>query len=554
MIPLSGIDIASILPFSIVVFAAIVVLFLEVFQRPSQSRGYLAGITAGGFGVAAAVALLLTSVPGSMTFGGTAALDAYTQVMTVVFCLGGAMAALSAPRYLEAQSVDRGEFYALLLFAVSGMIIMAASTDLITLFIGIEIQSVSAYALTAYLRPSGRSAEAGLKYFLLGAVASALLLYGMAMLYGATGSTNLVAIGEALSGAAPASGEQLAERALDGLVGFAQGVDPSGGLAWHRANGALPIAALGLVFVIVALATKVAAAPFHMWAPDAYTGAPTPAAGFLASSVKLAGFAGLLRLLSTALFSEEARIGEFGWVQIVLWIALLSMVVGNLSALLQTNLKRMLAFSSVAHAGYLMVGVAALGHGAGNADAIAGVVVYGFAYTLSTIGAFAVIAWFAARDRELETLEDLNGLGQSHPWAGAALTVFLLSTAGFPGTIGFIGKFMLFRDALVSTSETPGSLFFIVVIVAGLLASVVGAAYYFRAILHLYARKPRREVVGLNDSGARMLIVAAALLTLWFGLVPGRIVDLGRDAAQGLLGRFDGGYIAPSGDGDDTAE
>ena len=545
MNPLSGIDLASAMPFALLVLFGIVCLLLEVFQRPSQSRQYISRVAAAGFGVTALTAFSLMGLPGTTVFAGSAAFDGFSQVMTMVFCLGGAMASLTAPRYLDEQGIDRGEFYALLLLAVSGMVMMVSAVDLMVLFVGLEIQSIAVYGLTGYLRRSPASAEAGLKYFLLGATASAMMLYGIALLYGATGSTNLVAIGEALGGGSDAGASSASQAIMNGIVGMAQGIDPANNAYWNHANGSLPIAAAGLILLAVAFLTKVAAAPFHMWAPDAYCGAPTPASGFMAATVKAAGFAAFVRVLALALFSEEARMGDYGWVQIVMWVAGISMVVGNLTALVQTNVRRMLAFSSVAHAGYLLMGVTALGYGAGNANATSGMVFYLFAYTLATLGSFGVIAWFGRRDEEAESFDDFNGIGYTHPWAAAALTVFLFSAAGFPGTAGFIGKFMLFSDAIgaAGTAEHSGGLVFLAVV--GLVSSVIGAAYYFRLVLHMYTRKARREIVGLNDSVARIVIVAAAVLTLWCGLVPATWSGLAQTAAQQLLGRADGGYESP---------
>jgi NADH-quinone oxidoreductase subunit N len=243
MNPLSGIDLASAMPFALLVLFGIVCLLLEVFQRPSQSRQYISRVAAAGFGVTALTAFSLMGLPGTTVFAGSAAFDGFSQVMTMVFCLGGAMASLTAPRYLDEQGIDRGEFYALLLLAVSGMVMMVSAVDLMVLFVGLEIQSIAVYGLTGYLRRSPASAEAGLKYFLLGATASAMMLYGIALLYGATGSTNLVAIGEALGGGSDAGASSASQAVMNGIVGMAQGIDPANNAYWNHANGSLPIAA-----------------------------------------------------------------------------------------------------------------------------------------------------------------------------------------------------------------------------------------------------------------------------------------------------------------------
>ena len=270
-----------------------------------------------------------------------------TRAFTVLFCVAGFCSALMAPAYLKSHHVDRGEYYALLLFSAAGMMLMVAAGDLITFFVALEIQSVAIYALAGYLRRSPRSAEAGMKYFLIGAFATGILLYGIALVYGATGTTKLTEIG-AMIGGSGASVAGLVDASQQAALVAAAGFDESVPAGLHDFGGMLmhvPLLSIGVVLIVVGFGIKLAAVPFHMWAPDVYTGSPTPIVGFMAAAVKVAGFGALVRIISLALFDGDLRMGPTGWVQVTFWMALLSMVVGNLAAVVQTNVKRMLAFS-----------------------------------------------------------------------------------------------------------------------------------------------------------------------------------------------------------------
>lgn len=528
---LNGFDIASVIPFAVASFFATIVLMLEVFQRQYESRAYLSFVTAIGAAATGASALLVGGLGERVTFGGMNTLDGFSSTLTILFALAAGLTALASPRYLEEQGVDRGEYYALILFATGGMSMMASAGDLVTFFVALEIQSVAIYALAAYGRRSAKSAEAGLKYFIIGAFASALLLYGIALVYGATGSTNLVEIGNVLSAQRDSGNLDLeAQRAiLSAAAGFdashAQFVLNFGQMGLH-----IPLVAVGMVLMLVAFFVKVAAVPFHFWAPDVYTGSPTSVVGFMAAAVKAAGFAGLVRVLLVAFFGYEMRMGEYGWFQIVFYVALASMVLGNLVAMVQKNVKRMLAYSSVAHAGYILVAVAAMGFGVGNAEYLSAFVFYAFAYTFGTVGAFAVLAYLGKWQHEAEEFEDLNGLGFKYPWLGAALSLFMLSSAGIPPSAGFTGKFLLFKAAIDAASNgaedgAPGSRMLIALVVAGILTSVAGVYYYLKVLVHLYMHKPVKQVEALENSGAKFAIIVCALLTLWFGLFPNSLIE-----------------------------
>lgn len=549
----TGIDFASVLPATIAACFGTIVLFLEVFQRPSFGRGYIAYVTAFGCALTALAAWLVGRSDPAVTFFGMNNLDGFGMTMGVLFAAAGGLATLVAPNFLAEQRVDRGEYHALILFAVCGMSLMATAGDFVVFFVGLEIQGVAIYALAAYLRPSSRSAEAGMKYFITGAFASAVLVYGIAMIYGATGTTNFAGIGEALGGGLggdPAMA--LSDAARRGIMAAAAGFDAGAPDLVTRNYGGmavdLPIVSIGIIMIIVAFMVKVAAAPFHMWAPDAYTGSPTPVVGFMAAAVKMAGFAALARILAVAFFDEGSRMGDFGWVQILFWISLLSMVVGNLAAIVQSNVKRMLAYSSVAHAGYILVAFVAMGYGAGNIDLSSGIVFYGFAYAFGTVGAFGALAYLGKRGMEAEEYDDLNGLGFKYPWLGAALSIFMLSSAGIPPTAGFMGKFLVFKAAVDASVDGAargfvGDHLLIVLVTAGILTSVAGVYYYLRVIVHLYMKKPVRASGSLPHGGARFAILACAVLTLWFGLLPGRLSQASEDAVGQMNERADGVYV-----------
>lgn len=542
---ISGIDILSTLPFIVAIVFGMLVLLLEAFQREAASRQYLSWIAALGFAATAFTAWSLRGAPPQLTFQGMNYLDGYSQVMTLLFCFAGAATSLIAPRFLAAHGADRGEFHALLLFSVGGMITMITAADFVVFFMALEIMSIAVYALAAFVRSSKKSGEAGFKYFILGAFASAILLYGIAMIYGATGTTSFEGIAQALSADAN-SMSAVAARAQDAIAAAAAGVEVQD--AMRGALESRSLATVGLLFILVAFFFKIAAVPFHMWAPDAYGGAPTPVVGFMAAAVKAAGIAALFRILAVAFFAEELRMGPLGWVQLVFVIALLSMVVGNLVAIVQQSVKRMLAYSSIAHAGYLLVGFVAVGYGVGNIDAGSSLVFYLFAYTFATVGAFGALAWLGKRHNEIETYEDLNGLGYKYPWIGFVLVIFMLSSAGIPPAAGFMGKFLIFREAIDASAVSGNSLFagngaMIGLVTVGILVSLAGVYYYLRVIVHLFMMKQEREVAEKNFGGAKLAIIACAFLTLFFGIFPGKLVNVSNEAVGQMDGRADGVYM-----------
>ncbi|TVR02936.1 MAG: NADH-quinone oxidoreductase subunit N [Deltaproteobacteria bacterium] len=553
---ITPIDIASTLPFIVLCLFGMVVLLLEVFQRQGQSRSYLAYVSAVGFATAAFSAWLLMGVEGQLVFHDMNYIDGFSKVTALLMCTAGAVTCLIAPRYLAELNADRGEFYALILFSAGGMIMMVSAADFIVFFMALELMSIAVYALAAYVRSSRVAAEAGFKYFLMGAFASAIMLYGIALVYGATGTTNLAAIGQLLSyGAASGSVDPallLSKVSEQGALAGAAGYDTTTGdllmLNYGSGTANMPLLYLGITLVIVSAVFKVGAVPFHMWLPDAYSGAPSPVGAFMASAVKAAAFASLLRLLALAFFDYELRMGPMGWVQVTFFLALLSMAIGNLVAIAQTSVKRMLAYSSIAHTGYMLVAITAMGYGVGDLDLGASVVFYLFAYVFGTVGAFGILAYLTRSRYYVERFSDLNGLGYRYPALGVAMTLFMLSSAGIPPTAGFIAKFQVFKAAVIAygagvEAGEPGALLLLALVVSGILFSVVGVYYYLKVIVHLYMRDPVREVTASDSGPARVGISVCAIATLVIGLFPGPLLNLSEQAMSQMEGRHDGVYV-----------
>ncbi len=421
-------------------------------------------------------------------------IDRFTLFFTFLLCLGGGLAALLAGGYLPEHRIDRGEFYPLLTFSTVGAIALAAAEDLLTLFLALETMSLGVYCLTGFRRASPRSTEAAIKYFLLGSFAAALLLYGGALLYGATGHTDLPGIRAAI----------------------VAGTAPGG----HVNAGLVLIAA---ALVLAGLLFKVSAVPFHMWTPDAYEGAPTPATGYMAVAVKSAAFAVLLRVLLVA-FGQPELTSFAGWPPIVAFLAVLTMTVANLVAGRQESVKRMLAYSSIAHAGYVLVGVVSTIRE--GADAQGSVMFYLLVYTASTIGAFGALILCGSRGAEAVSYEDLAGVGKRHPTAALAFSLFLLSLAGVPPTAGFFGKFYVVRAAV------GANLYPLAVILV--LNSLLGAYYYLRVLVFMYMREPApgaAVATPMRSGYVATALIVAAVLVVMLGIWPTTSLQMAIEAA-----------------------
>jgi NADH-quinone oxidoreductase subunit N len=421
-------------------------------------------------------------------------IDRFTLFFSFVLCVGAALASLLAGGYLPEHKLDRGEFYPLLIFSTVGCIVLAAAGDLLSLFLGLETMSLGVYALTGFRRASARSTEAAVKYFLLGSFAAALLLYGGALLYGATGKTDLVGIRNVLASGVVQKGSSMA------------------------------IVAVATVLVLAGLAFKVSAVPFHMWTPDAYEGAPTPATTYMAVAVKSAAFATMLRVLVVAFGDETFASWATGWPPVVALLALLTMTVANLIAGRQESVKRMLAYSSIAHAGYVLVGVVATTRP--GTDAQGSVLFYLLAYSVATVGAFGTLILCGSRGAESVSYEDLAGIGKRHPGAALAFSLFLLSLAGVPPTAGFFAKLYIVRGAI-------GGGFYLMAVLL-LLNSALGAYYYLRVLVYMYMREPAPGApvaVPMRSGYVVTALVVAAAMVLLLGLWPNLSLDLANAAA-----------------------
>lgn len=473
-------DTAPLIPELIVIAFALLVLAVDLTRR---GRGALFLVSLAGVVLSALVCLFW--VHGGVVFAGSFIRDSFTLALDLIALMIGALTLLLSVGYVRRKGIECGEYYSLLLFATAGMMLIAGAGDLVIVFLGIEILSVGSYVLAGFFRKNALSNESSLKYLLLGAMSSAFLLYGMAAIYGLTGHTNLKAIGEALPAAAQAS--------------------PF-------------LTYIGMGMLIVGFGFKIAAVPFHMWTPDVYEGAPTAVTAFFTSGPKAAAFAGLLRVFVTGLGGVSGQ-----WTGVIAALAIVTMTVGNIGAIAQHEIKRMLAYSSIAHAGYLLIGVAAPGE-----MGLSAIVFYLVAYALMNLGAFAAIAALE-KDGEIRTeLKDMAGLAKKKPGVALALTIFLISLGGIPPTAGFVAKFYIFSAAVKS-----GMVFLAIV---GVLNSLVSVFYYLRVTVVMYMRERTEPWHDVSmDWAARTAIVASSIATLLLGIFPSRLWEAAKRAATGFF-------------------
>ncbi len=485
----------ALVPETLLTAGSLVLMLVVAWRHEGPEDQRLAGHVALVTLVATLVAVLgfwIADVRAADPAAGMLALDGFRYATATVFLLGALLAVLLSLGYLHRERIVVPEYYLLLLLATVGMLFMGGGTDLIVIFLGLELMSVAVYVLAGINRRSVFAAEAALKYFLLGAFASGFFLYGIALLYGATGSTHLAVIHEAI-------------RTLD------------------LASNTMLLIGIGML--LIGFGFKVAAVPFHMWAPDVYEGAPTPVTAYMAAAVKAAGFAALVRVILQGLGAADGVwAADAVWREGLWWLAAVTMVGGNLIALAQRQVKRMLAYSSIGHAGYLLVAVAS-----GTTLGAAAFLFYILAYTLMTLGAFAVLAG-AGRGGEREVrIDDLSGLASRRPWLAFAMAVFMLSLLGFPGTAGFIGKWYI----LSATIDTGQGL--LAVILVG--ATVVSAGYYLPVIMAMYMQPPVSESAHRDtrvEGAARWVVMATAVLLLLFGVWPNRVLDVARAGSADL--------------------
>jgi NADH-quinone oxidoreductase subunit N len=487
-------------PLAALVLGGLLVILLDAFSREGTSRKWLMYFSVASCGIALLSAIGLwqslgTSGPRSL-FSGMLIADRFGMLLVIGILAASILTLLLSSDYMREHAVEYGEYYALVLFAASGMVMLVMSSDLVTVFLGIETMSLGVYVLTGSFRRHRRSTEAAMKYFLTGAFVSGFLLYGIALVYGMTGTTNLAGIGAA-------SGR----------------VDTS------------LVFLIGVFMLLASFFFKIAAVPFHMWAPDAYEGAPTPVTAFMSAGVKAAGIATLLRVFTVAFGGEVLPFGRMGWATTITIVAALTMTLGNLVALRQDNVKRMLAYSSISHAGYLLLGVAAAGLAtseATRAAAVSSTQFYLLAYTFTAIGAFGVVAWIGSKGDERQMLDDWAGLGTRHPAAALAMTIFMLSLGGVPPLAGFFGKFYVFRAAMA----VEGSPLTWLVIVAAL-NSVASIFYYLKVVMAMYFRDPAREAKPLRSGAVVAALAIAAAFVVQMGVLPNSWIALAAGSAMG---------------------
>ena len=455
---------------------ALVLLLADLFLKKKES---LAALSIVGVGV---VAFTLIGSSGS-PFGGMFIADGYSSFFKINFFINLILSVLISIKYIGIERVNFGEYYSLIALSTLGMMVMASAADLIALYLGLELMALSTYILAGFIRHDIKSNEAALKYFLLGAFSSAFLLYGISLIYGLTGTTDIKAIASYIT--------------EKGLVGN-------------------PALSLSMILFAVAFGFKIAVVPFHMWAPDAYEGAPTSITAFMSVGPKAAGFAVLGRVFMIAFASLK-----FEWILVLIPLSILSMAVGNIVALAQTNIKRMLAYSSIAHAGYALIGIIAA-----NTDGLASTMNYLIIYAFMNMGAFAVVIMLRTEGFKGDSITDYEGLAKTHPFLASLMLIFMFSLTGIPPTAGFIGKLYVFMSAI-----NAGYTWLILVAVV---FSVISAYFYLRIVMYMYMREPKVEVSTSKSGSLRVALGVTAVMVLAIGVYPSYLVKLAKAALSGF--------------------
>ena len=467
-----SIDLISLAPVLVLSVFAVGVLVLDLFCGKNKTAVIFVSLV--GLLLAAISSLAKLNLP-AYSFTDSYIVDHLSVFFIFIFCFSSAMAILLSIDFNRREGIRFGEYYSLILFCTVGMILLASSTDLIMVFLGIEIVSICLYVLAGIRRNSPKSNESALKYFLLGAFATGFLLYGMALIYGTTGSTNLMKIADAIH---------------------------NGGV------NSQPLLLLGVVLLVVGFGFKVSSAPFHMWTPDVYQGAPTPITAFMAVGPKAAAFAALFRIFTDALPELSST-----WENLIIVIAVLSMFIGNFGAIVQTNVKRLLAYSSVSHVGYILLAVLAK-----SELGTASLLFYMLSYSFMIFGAFAIVIIIGRAGQENQEIESYSGLGYKHPILALSMTVFLLSLGGLPPFAGFIAKFYIFSAALQEG--------YLMLVIIAVLNSAISFYYYLKIIVFMYMKEPSTEIK-VSLSPITCIIVAIAVFgTIELGIFPDTIIAL----------------------------
>ena len=471
-IPTPAIDLISLAPVLVLTVFGILVLVTDLFI--GKDKSVLVFFSLIGLLMAAISSFAKYNLP-VYSFNGAYVVDHLSVFFTFIFCISSALAILVSIDFNKREGIKVGEYYSLILFCTVGMVLLASSTDMIMIFLGIEIISISLYTLAGVRRNDTKSNEAALKYFLLGAFATGFLLYGMALVYGATGSTKLAIIAKVIR-----EGQIISE----------------------------PLILMGVVLLIIGFGFKVAAAPFHMWAPDVYQGAPTPVTAFMAVGPKAASLAAFYRVMSEAMPELS-----YSWEILLCVVSVLSMFIGNLGAIMQTNIKRLLAFSSVAHVGYLIIAIIAK-----NSLSSSSLMFYMLTYAFMVFGTFGIVILLGREGDENLELENYSGLAYKHPIIALAMTIFLLSLGGLPPLAGFVAKFYIFSAALREG--------YLVLVIIAVLNSAISFYYYLKVIVFMYMKEPVKEF-NVSLSPMTLLVVAISVLgTIQLGVFPDPIIAL----------------------------
>ena len=469
-------DLTPMMPELLMTALALIVLLLDLVIKKKEIVALIS---------MAGVALVTLSLfgPKGETFGSMFISDGYSAFFKLIFVVNVILSVLISIKYIAVERVNHGEYYALILFSTIGMMIMASAGDLIVLYLGLELMALSTYVLAGFIRHDVKSNEAALKYFLLGAFSSAFLLYGISIIYGLTGTTDLRGIAFFIN-----------ERGLNDNFSLL----------------------LSVIFLTVAFGFKIAAAPFHMWAPDVYEGAPTSITAFMSVGPKAAGFAVLGRVFMVAFVSVKVE-----WAAILVPISILTMAVGNIVALSQTNIKRMLAYSSIAHAGYALLGIITA-----NNEGLASVMNYLMIYAFMNIGAFAVIIMLRSEGFKGESIYDYQGLSKTHPLAAVLMLIFMFSLTGIPPTAGFIGKLYIFMSAI-----NAGYTWLVIIAV---IFSAISAYFYLRVVMYMYMREPKETVTLTTSFSNGVALGITTFAVLFIGVLPSFLLNLAKAAIQGF--------------------
>jgi NADH-quinone oxidoreductase subunit N len=476
-------DFQVLTPYILLTVWACVLLLVDIFI-PRERKGITAMLSALGLAVTLGFTLSQIGVEGTGFFG-MVVLDGFSTFVNALLLLSGLLGVALAYGYVKRMGIERGEYYTLLLFSITGMMLMAQAADLIVVFLALELLSIPLYVLAAFVRSKSESEEAGLKYFLLGAFATGFVVYGTALVFGASGSTNLFAIVQSASNGTPSL-----------------------------------LLTIGAALILVGFGFKVAAVPFHMWTPDVYQGAPTAVTAFMSSGAKIAGFAALLRVFATAFPSIAVDMTD-----VLCALAALTMIVGNVIAISQTDIKRLLAYSSIAHAGYILMAFVPYGNPEVRDVSIAAGLFYLAAYAITNFGAWSVVITLEQKEGRGLAIEEYAGLGRKHPALAAAMTVFMLSLVGFPPTLGLVGKFYLFRAVI------DGGFIWLAII--GVLTSLISAYYYLRVVVTMYMKDGEPAIE--RETWLGLTIGATAVVTVVASLVPQSLFTWASEAVLKLF-------------------